>query len=410
MESIFDEADTEGLQNELSNFVNALQTLSQTPTSSDISLVARTAAQKVTQILNVYSQQVDEVREQQIFDLTNVVINNDFNSKVKSIADLNQQIREEQTYGNMPNELLDKRNTLIDELSSVASIKVSVTPEKISEDISIERLTISLYDSDTGTSIGLVDNGLYNTLSVNNTSETLKIELISSFYAHDAADITDHFSDGSIKGYIDIINGKGTYFNTALSENDFRGTLYYKSAIDTFAENFAKVFNDLNTTDPANPKPLFAASSGSTITAGMIRISDQWLADSSYITTTTSTANGGDNVLRMISAMSAGTSFYKDSSDTSSDIVFVGTFGEYISGLIGELSLDVELYQNFSDTSTGVLSNLYASREAISGVSLDEEGINLMAYQKSYNAAARYFTALDEAVDTIINKMGLVGR
>jgi flagellar hook-associated protein 1 FlgK len=41
---------------------------------------------------------------------------------------------------------------------------------------------------------------------------------------------------------------------------------------------------------------------------------------------------------------------------------------------------------------------------------LDEEGINLMAYQKSYQAAARYFTALDEAVDIIINKMGLVGR
>ena len=56
------------------------------------------------------------------------------------------------------------------------------------------------------------------------------------------------------------------------------------------------------------------------------------------------------------------------------------------------------------------MSNLFNAREAISGVNLDEEGINLMAFQKSYNAAARYFTALDEAVDTIINRMGIVGR
>jgi flagellar hook-associated protein 1 FlgK len=102
--------------------------------------------------------------------------------------------------------------------------------------------------------------------------------------------------------------------------------------------------------------------------------------------------------------------FYKDPADTMSSIMFTGTANGFMTGLIGELSLDVELNGNFSDTSSYVLNNLFASRESISGVSLDEEGINLMAFQKSYNAAARYFTALDEAIDKIINGMGLVGR
>ena len=45
----------------------------------------------------------------------------------------------------------------------------------------------------------------------------------------------------------------------------------------------------------------------------------------------------------------------------------------------------------------------------VAGVS-DEEMTNLIRFQHAYNAAARVITAMDEAVDTIINRMGLVGR
>ncbi len=50
------------------------------------------------------------------------------------------------------------------------------------------------------------------------------------------------------------------------------------------------------------------------------------------------------------------------------------------------------------------------TRDSISGVSHDEEGIDLIQYNKAYSAAARVMTTLDEALDTIINKMGIVGR
>ncbi|MGI6734248.1 MAG: flagellar hook-associated protein FlgK [Anaerovoracaceae bacterium] len=402
LENIFDEISTEGLLHEISKFVNSLQSLAQTPAASDIALVARTAAQKVTQIMNVYAKQITQVRNQQVFDLSKVVIDNDFNTKVKSIADLNVQIREEQTYGNVPNELLDKRNMLIDELAELANIKVTSYPERISEDLVVERLTVSLYDTATGTSIGLVDGGLYNTLYVNDDGDRVTIGMASSFGPHGGADITHHFSSGSIRGYLDLINGGGI--------NEFRGVPYYRNSMDILASNFARVLNDLNTIDPADPKPLFSAAGGGPITAENIRISEQWLADPTFITTTRGNANAGDNILRMISAIDSETVFYKDAEDSSSQVMFRGSFDEFMSGLMGEVALDVELYMNYSDTSVTVLSNLFAARESISGVNLDEEGINLMAFQKSYNAAARYFTALDEAVDTIINRMGIVGR
>lgn len=409
LESIFDEVDTEGLLNELSNFVNELQTLSETPTSSDLQLIVRTAAQKVTQIMNVYAKQIEDVREQQIYDLNNVVINNDFNMLVKNIADLNTQIRKEQTYGNVPNELLDRRNLLIDELSELANIKVTSSPEKISEDVTIERLTVSLYDSVSGTTVGIIDNGFYNTLYADSTSGEIRIHVNSSFDKQADSDITEHFSGGAIRGYLDIINGKGAYADITAAENGFRGAIYYRNAINTFASNFATVLNDLNTIDAADPKPLFKSADGGAITAANIRISDEWMEDSSFITTTVYSSDGGDNVLRMITAINSENTFYRNAEDPASEVMFKGSFNEYMSGLIGEVALDTELYQNFSDTSTSVLSNLFASRESISGVSLDEEGINLMAYQKSYNAAARYFTVLDEAIDTLL-RMGIVGR
>ena len=417
LENVFDEAENEKLQSEVSNFINQLQTLSQSPTSQDLALVVRTAAQKITEMLNVYSDQTTEVRNQQVYDLSKVVIGTDFNAIVKNIANLNTQIREELTHGNTPNELYDQRNSLIDELSGIANIKVSMTPEKISEDLTIENLNISIYDTSSGTSVGIVNNGLYNTLtaSMNETTNTMEIEINSSF-GDFHGDITSYFSGGSIKGYLDLINGKGTY--AASGENTFRGTLYYEDAMNTFASNFAKVLNDINSLGGTS-KPLFMASGDTDpetnpdpITAGNITISSAWLDDSTYITTTTSTESvgGGDNITRMIDALTKDMSFYRDATDTASQVMFTGTANEYMTGLIGELSLDVELHTNFSETASTVLNNLYASRESMSGVSLDEEGINLMAFQKSYNAAARYFNVLDEAVDKIVNEMGLVGR
>jgi len=418
LENVFDEAENEKLKSELTNFINQLQTLTTAPTSQDLALVVRTSAQKITEMLNVYADQTTEVRNQQIFDLSKVVVDTDFNTIVKNIANLNTQIREELTHGNTPNELYDKRNSLIDELSGIANIKVTTTPEKISEELTIENLNISIYDTNGGTSIGIVNNGLYNTLtaSMNETTNTMEIEINSSFGDYHG-DITSHFSGGSIKGYLDLINGKGTY--AASGENTFRGTLYYENTINTFASNFAQVLNDINTAADGTVKPLFMASGDTDpavnpdpITASNITISDDWLHNSTFITTTTSTTSTGgvDNITRMINAISKDMNFYRDATDKTSQVMFSGTTDEYMTGLIGELALDVELYENFSDTADSVLNNLYASRESMSGVQLDEEGINLMAYQKSYNAAARYFTVLDEAVDTIINSMGLVGR
>ncbi|MEA4848943.1 MAG: flagellar basal body rod C-terminal domain-containing protein, partial [Clostridiaceae bacterium] len=49
-------------------------------------------------------------------------------------------------------------------------------------------------------------------------------------------------------------------------------------------------------------------------------------------------------------------------------------------------------------------------RQALSAVSLDEEMTNLIKYEHSYNAAARIVNVMDEMLEMIVNKTGLVGR
>ncbi len=50
------------------------------------------------------------------------------------------------------------------------------------------------------------------------------------------------------------------------------------------------------------------------------------------------------------------------------------------------------------------------SRESVSGVNIDEEMTNMLAFQHGYQAAGRLVTAIDEMLDTLINRTGMVGR
>jgi len=57
-----------------------------------------------------------------------------------------------------------------------------------------------------------------------------------------------------------------------------------------------------------------------------------------------------------------------------------------------------------------LVEHLKNRRDSISGVSLDEEMIDMIRFQHAYAAAARVLTAMDEMLDTIITRLGVVGR
>ena len=139
-------------------------------------------------------------------------------------------------------------------------------------------------------------------------------------------------------------------------------------------------------------------------TAESIAISPEWLEDANFITCTIlTTAEDGacDNILRMINTLD---------SDISITPYFNGTFDEFVKSMMSDIAIDTKYVSDVKYTAAKVLSSIDNQRESIKGVSLNEETVNLLKYQKAFEASSRVITALDEMLDTIINKMGTVGR
>jgi flagellar hook-associated protein 1 FlgK len=62
------------------------------------------------------------------------------------------------------------------------------------------------------------------------------------------------------------------------------------------------------------------------------------------------------------------------------------------------------------DNQEVILQDLHRKRDAVSGVSLDEELTNLVEAEHAYQAAARLVKTMDSCLNTIVNELGFVGH
>jgi flagellar hook-associated protein FlgK len=88
---------------------------------------------------------------------------------------------------------------------------------------------------------------------------------------------------------------------------------------------------------------------------------------------------------------------------------FNGSVFEKLMFLSDRLATGLDFVDKQFRMTMDTVNTLLDNRDAISGVSETEEGINMLTYQKWFNASARLMTTMDEALDTIINRMGRVG-
>ncbi|MFS3127078.1 flagellar hook-associated protein FlgK [Nocardioides sp. Bht2] len=76
--------------------------------------------------------------------------------------------------------------------------------------------------------------------------------------------------------------------------------------------------------------------------------------------------------------------------------------------LIAVFGTEVASAKRLSANQGVLTAQIDNTRESLSGVSIDEEMVNLMAAQRSYEAASRVITTMDSVLDTLINRTGLV--
>ncbi|MEF9865020.1 MAG: flagellar basal body rod C-terminal domain-containing protein [Oscillospiraceae bacterium] len=139
--------------------------------------------------------------------------------------------------------------------------------------------------------------------------------------------------------------------------------------------------------------------------AGNITVNKEWEANSNYILE--NVHKPGEGIGDTGFADRAVAAF----SEKMSYGGFTGTFSEYVSYYtVSQLGNQVTHAQSRLESCSAISDKILSNISAVSGVSMEEEGVDMVQYTKAYNAMGRVMTALDEALDTLINKTGLVGR
>ncbi|WP_326910459.1 flagellar hook-associated protein FlgK [Sedimentibacter sp. MB31-C6] len=417
LETVFDEVAMEGLDAQFSDLLEQLHSLTSSTSDPVMEGVVRTSAKMLTQMFNDYSKQINTIRNQQLTYLEDGAIVK-VNQLMDNIADLNKQIKEDNISGNPALELNDERNMLIDELSSYIDIEVDLTQVPIGGGRTVDELSIKLRDK--SPEVVLIDDDEFIQLDVIENGKDIDIYISQNFdkSVNDPSDssnyLTEILDNGQLNGYINFLNGKGDFAD--LTENDNKGVQYYSNMLDTLANKFAEEMNAANyDTINSEDKPLFDSRDGtSQITAGNIAIHKDWAdATESYITNTNidiegDTTGGTDNILKMISLFEKKYDFNVNQIDSSIDKpLFKGTFQEFLTFSTTRLNLQVNDVETSYDIYNESQFQLDYARSSMSSVDLNEEGVNLLNYSKSYNAAARLMTTLDEMLDTLINRMAV---
>lgn len=80
-----------------------------------------------------------------------------------------------------------------------------------------------------------------------------------------------------------------------------------------------------------------------------------------------------------------------------------GTLIDSLSSLVSQAGIDSSRAKVGLERQSLVVDQVIAQREAVSGVSIDEEAANLVEFQRSYQAAARVISTVDQMLEILLN-------
>ena len=79
------------------------------------------------------------------------------------------------------------------------------------------------------------------------------------------------------------------------------------------------------------------------------------------------------------------------------------TIEDFYADVVGDIGFETAAAGSELQSQSQLLAQLQADREAVSGVNIDEEMVDMLRYQQSYEAAARFLSVAQEMTDTLIN-------
>lgn len=389
MEGLMNELNDTGLQKTMDQFWSSLQDLAVNPTNDGARAVVVQRGIALADTFNYYNQSLNNIKTDLGVELSHRV--DEANIILENIDSLNKQIVNLETNGYLPNDLYDKRDVLVDQLSGM--LDITVTREALTSS------SLPNADGPISISIGeavLVDgeNGGINELVLNVENPNDGHSYVQSLVVdgHNVAQ-----ANGSIKSLIET-------FGDGPNSGEFSEMI---EQLNLLREVLTTQFNAVQSgtmTDEAGNTINFPDFFGEDSDGNMI-VNQAIQDDSSLIRASDNNTTGdGQNALDLAEVFGNAYNFGTDDKPNNTSIM------DFYKSVIGGMAVDVEEAERMYTNSNVLLTQVQGQRQSVSSVSLDEEMTNMIKFQHAYNAAARSMTATDELLDRIINNMGLVGR
>ncbi|WP_034537494.1 flagellar hook-associated protein FlgK [Carnobacterium inhibens] len=375
LEGIFNEPSTTGLNNNLSQVFSSWTYLGSNPELATAKTMVAQNSETFTDTLHHMSNQIDSLHEGTVQDIEKNVL--DFNAKVEQLDSLNKQIFNMTSQGQAPNDLLDQQDKILSELTGIAGVEASYDKfNRVSVTVGGE--SVLTEDSISKMSVAPDPAGQ---LVVNETNIAI--------------------TSGNIKGS-----------QEALTEIDTK-----KQELNELAYTFATAVNKVHSNGEEGI-PFFDLGEDENYAAS-IQVNKEILADTSKI-------NAGKNIETVVSGDGTRAQAIAALQNTKLDYPVNPTEIEYdpttmtiknqnggstVSGAyndsVTQMGIVKQQSDNMVDSQESLVSLLEARRDSVSGVSINEEVTNTIAYQSAFEANSRIISVVSEMLDTLINRTGV---
>jgi flagellar hook-associated protein 1 FlgK len=359
VEGIFNEAGGSGLNEALTKFWNAWEDLSANPSGQ----VERDALVSVSDNLaSMFCQKADQLLDvQQDVNASIADTVTEINSCINDIAQFNDKIVQITNGGGNASDLIDKRQESLKKLGGLIEFNCVQDAGAVTVYLSNGK---PLAQSDTAWELDVVVNpgnsSLYDVVFKGNTDEP----------------INDVITKGKLGAYLEV------------RDTSVAG---YLGKLDTLAENLANAVNEQHQLGFDGYGNVGGNFFDPVTEAADMRVAAAITADTGKIAFSGSINSDGANAIEI--------GRLKDSLLMESGTT---TVSSYYSALMGKVGQDVVDAGWNVDRQTVITTQLENQRQTISGVSLDEEMLNLIKYQMGYNAAGKLCGVVGDMMDTLL--------
>ncbi|NNE97787.1 MAG: flagellar hook-associated protein FlgK [Pyrinomonadaceae bacterium] len=360
VETALQGTETSGLQNAFDNFFGSFRDLEANPNSAPLrTVVAQKGAHLANSFKNTHTR-LSEIRQGIDAQLRNTV--EQVNDLSQNLADLNVRIRFAENVGGDSSSLRDQRSEVVNQISELTGARST------ENDDGTITLTIgegrSLVAGETVYQLGAVNTPPNGLASITVDGEP------ATFFSGAITGLEEAITETSAQ--IDSLNGLAEQVAARVNSLHSSGTdLDGNAGISFFDDSVPVTASNIsvNALVTGNPRlvvasPLPQPGQNGTV-AGEI---------ASLLTDQTTVVGSR-----------------------------TGSFSSIFGSMIADAGEQVNSANNALQSQAAILSQAQAQRESVSGVSLDEEAINLLQYQKAYEAAARFLRVADEMTETILS-------